>query len=81
LSQHDEAASEEFGRWARARAGVAPVEQTKPEPTYEEKVADAVAGGADGNAGRVEDRGDRPRNLNDVIREGAALRKLQKWGW
>jgi hypothetical protein len=43
-------ASEAFGAWARAQAGVSAVEQIKPEPTYEEKVADAVAGGADGGA-------------------------------
>jgi hypothetical protein len=78
LPQHDETASEEFGRWARARAGIAPVEQTKPEPTYEEKVADAVAGGADGGAGRDDDRGERERDPSDAIREAVAIRRMRR---
>jgi hypothetical protein len=69
-------ASEEFGRWARAKAGVSPVEQTKPEPTYEEQVANAVAGGADGGAGHAELVIE--RNPSDVIREAAAIRRMRR---
>jgi hypothetical protein len=77
LSQHDEAASEEFGRWARARAGIPTTEQSKPEPTSEESRANAAAGGADGGAGR-DDQQERPRDPSDVIREAAAIRRMRR---
>jgi hypothetical protein len=72
-----DSASEQFGAWARRRAGVSTAEQPKPEPTHEEKVADAAAGGADGGAGRDDDRGIRQRDPNDVLREAALIKRLE----
>jgi hypothetical protein len=77
LSPPDDLAAQQFGKWARARAGVSPVEQTKPELTPEETMANAVRGGADGGAGRQEQEA-RPRDPSDVIREAAALRKMRR---
>jgi hypothetical protein len=78
LSPRDPA-SDEFGKWARAQAGVSDVVQTQPEPepTHEEKVADAIVGGADGGAGRDEDRGERERDPNDALREAVAIQRMR----
>jgi hypothetical protein len=69
-------ASEEFGKWARARAGVPTAEKTKSEPTPEEARANAAAGGADGGAGHAEQILE--RNPSDVIREAAAIRRMRR---
>jgi hypothetical protein len=42
----------------------------------------AAVGGADGGAGRGDDdRGERSRDPNDVIREAVGLRQMRKWGF
>jgi hypothetical protein len=76
LSPPDDLAGQQFGKWARAKAGVPTAEQTKPEPTHEEQVANAVAGGADGGAGHAELVIE--RNPSDVIREAAAIRRMRR---
>jgi hypothetical protein len=73
LSPPDDLAGQQFGKWAREKAGVPLVEQAKPERTDEEKVAD----GADGGAGRNEQQV-RERDPSDVIREAAAIRKMRR---
>jgi hypothetical protein len=73
-----DSASETFGAWARARAGVSTAEQTKPEPTPEEARANAATGGADGGAGRGDDRGERPRDPDAVLREAIAIRRMRR---
>jgi hypothetical protein len=41
----------------------------------------AAVGGADGGAGRGDDRGERSRDPNDVIREAVGLRQMRKQGF
>jgi hypothetical protein len=76
LSLPDDLAGQQFGKWARARAGVPPAEQTKPEPTPEEARAQAGAGGADGGAGHQEQILE--RNPSDLIREAVAIKRMGK---
>jgi hypothetical protein len=76
MPQPDEVAREEFGRWARARAGVSTGEQAKREPTPEEARADAARGGADGGAGHAEQILE--RNPSDLIREAVAIKRMGK---
>ncbi len=66
-------ASEQFRAWARARAGVSTNEQAKPGPTHEEKVADAVAGGADGGARGPEPQRSEHDRLNEAMRDAVLM--------
>jgi hypothetical protein len=70
LPPPDDLAGQQFGKWAREKAGVRAVEQT--EPTHEEKVAD----GADGGAGRNEQQ-QRPRDPSDVLREAVLIKRME----
>jgi hypothetical protein len=75
-------ASKQFGAWARARAGVRAddpsTKSSEGELTHEEQVASAVAGGADGGAGRDDDRGERERDPNQVLREAVGIRRMRR---
>jgi hypothetical protein len=50
----------------------------EPTKSPEELAAD---GGADGQAGRNQEQQARSLDLNEAIRQGVGLRKIQKGGW